>query len=92
MTTCTQNRQPFFDNFQCARLLISEMKKLEKSNQVVSITWVIMPDHLHWLFQLSCVNTLSTIMQKLKAAVQKISINIIHKLIFHGSEVFMISA
>ncbi|MGL1958477.1 MAG: transposase [Colwellia sp.] len=71
ITTCTQNRQPFFDNFQCARLLIGEMKKLEKSNKVVSITWVIMPDHLHWLFQLSCANTLSTIMQKLKGCSSK---------------------
>ncbi|ALO34269.1 transposase [Colwellia sp. MT41] len=71
VTTCTQNRQPFFDNFHCARLLINEMKKLEQSKQVLAITWVIMPDHLHWLLQLSCEKSLSTIMQSLKGCSSK---------------------
>ena len=47
------------------------MKKIDQSNLVESITWVIMPDHLHWLFQLSSDNTLSTIMKKLKGRSSK---------------------
>jgi len=71
ITTCTHNRQIFFNNWQCARLVINEMKKIDQSNLVESITWVIMPDHLHWLFQLSSDNTLSTIMKKLKGRSSK---------------------
>lgn len=71
ITTCSQNRQKFFNDTQCARLLINEMKNLVESNQVVSITWVIMPDHLHWLFQLTADISLSTVIQRLKGISSK---------------------
>ncbi|PKI14769.1 REP-associated tyrosine transposase [Colwellia sp. 12G3] len=66
VTTCTQNRQPLFNDFQCARLLINEMKNLTDQHEIESITWVIMPDHLHWLFQLTSENSLSKVIQTLK--------------------------
>ena len=66
VTTCTQNRKPFFDDLQCARLLINEMKNLTDQNEIETITWVIMPDHLHWLFQLTSDNSLSKVIQILK--------------------------
>ncbi|MDO6489516.1 transposase [Colwellia sp. 6_MG-2023] len=66
ITTCTENRKPFFHNFQFARLLINEMKCLTKQHEVKSITWVIMPDHLHWLFQLTSDKSLSKMIQTLK--------------------------
>jgi hypothetical protein len=38
--------------FLFARLVIHEMKKLHDDGDVFSMAWVVMPDHLHWLFQL----------------------------------------
>lgn len=66
ITTCTQNRKPFFHDFQYSRLLINEMQNLINQHEVKSITWVIMPDHLHWLFQLTSDESLSKVIQTLK--------------------------
>jgi putative transposase len=66
ITACTENRQAFFYNFQYARLLINEMTILVAKQEINSITWVIMPDHLHWLFQLTSDKNLSKVMQILK--------------------------
>jgi len=72
VTTCTYNKKPFFNDLQLARLVVNEMQKLVKQNLVVSITWVIMPDHLHWLFQLSSENSLSKVIQLFKGRSSKI--------------------
>lgn len=67
VTSVLKNRQSnLFHNFSCARLVIEEMKKLHETKQVSSIAWVIMPDHLHWLFSLEMRN-LSNVMKILKA-------------------------
>jgi putative transposase len=66
ITACTENRQPFFHNVQYARLLINEMTTLVAKQEISSITWVIMPDHLHWLFQLTSDKNLSKVIQTLK--------------------------
>jgi putative transposase len=66
ITACTENRQAFFHNVQYARLLINEMTTLVVKQEISSITWVIMPDHLHWLFQLMSDNNLSKVIQILK--------------------------
>ena len=42
------------------------MKNLTDQHEIESITWVIMPDHLHWLFQLTSDNGLSKVIQTLK--------------------------
>jgi len=66
VTTVTQNRIPYFQNFYCARLLVTEMRRLHEENQLASLAWVIMPDHLHWLFQLQENQSLSQIVRLLK--------------------------
>jgi REP element-mobilizing transposase RayT len=66
VTTVTHNRIPYFNDFYCARLLVTEMRKLHEKNQIESMAWVIMPDHLHWLFQLQESQSLSQIVQLLK--------------------------
>jgi putative transposase len=42
------------------------MQILHYQQQVTSVIWVVMPDHLHWLFQLIADNSLSNVMQTLK--------------------------
>jgi len=66
VTTVTQNRMPYFHDFYCARLLVAEMRRLHEEHQLASLAWVIMPDHLHWLFQLQENQSLSEIVQLLK--------------------------
>ena len=48
------------------RILIGEMKALHQCNMVDSLAFVIMPDHLHWLFQLQGNLGLSEIVRRLK--------------------------
>ena len=66
ITICTQNKTPFFNQFTTAQCLIAQMKKLVYEQQVLPVAWVIMPDHLHWLFQLTSNNSLSKVIQTLK--------------------------
>jgi len=73
VTTVTQNREPLFNDLYVARIVINTMKTLHNENYVDSLSWVLMPDHLHWLFQLgdNCSNklepTLSVVMKRLKS-------------------------
>jgi len=43
------------------------MRSLHDGGAVSSIAWVVMPDHVHWLFQLGEDFTLSQVMKQLKA-------------------------
>lgn len=52
ITAVTWQRQPFFRDWRQGRLLSAEMKRAEDSGLIDSLAWVIMPDHLHWLFML----------------------------------------
>jgi len=67
ITTCTEGRWPLFQDFRNGRLLVTEMRQLNDAKLVRSLAWVIMPDHLHWLFQLDEQLNLSDIVKKLKA-------------------------
>ncbi len=66
ITTVTAQRSPIFTNWQVGRLLVSEMRNLHLENRIESLAWVIMPDHLHWLFILKESDSLSQIMQLIK--------------------------
>ena len=65
ITSVTHNRIPVFTDLYCTRLVVNEMRKLHDSGVVDSIAWVIMPDHLHWLFTLH-VSSLSEVIRQIK--------------------------
>ena len=52
LTTVTYGRKRIFEDLYCARALINVMRELDEEGYVNSYGWVVMPDHLHWLFQL----------------------------------------
>ncbi len=52
VTTVILNRRPLFTEFATARLLVREIRRLHDEDDVLSLAWVVMPDHLHWMFQL----------------------------------------
>ena len=67
VTACTQHRLPLFTDLRMARIVCLEIKTLHDCGDVLSVAWVIMPDHLHWLIQLRETRALPTVMRYLKA-------------------------
>ncbi|MBA1205303.1 transposase [Pseudomonas capeferrum] len=66
LTTVTYCRKPFFRNFHLARRVIGQMRQAEREQACLSLAWVLMPDHLHWLIELKEV-TLATLMRRFKS-------------------------
>jgi putative transposase len=66
ITTVIEQRRPVFQDFANARLLIQEMRRCSSDGLVDSLTWVVMPDHLHWLVTLK-QSDLAQLMKHLKA-------------------------
>jgi REP element-mobilizing transposase RayT len=66
-TVLAQREQRLFADLSLARVVISEMRRLHAAEALHSLTWVVMPDHVHWLFQLGDLVTLSTAMKAFKA-------------------------
>ncbi len=52
ITTVTHHRKPVFSNLYTVRLLVKELYRLHHEQSLDSLAWVVMPDHLHWLFVL----------------------------------------
>ncbi|MHB0765489.1 REP-associated tyrosine transposase [Stutzerimonas sp. NM35] len=66
VTTVVRNRRPMFLDWQLGRLLVNVMRQAEQQGRVESCAWVIMPDHLHWLFRLTD-GTLDGLMRDMKS-------------------------
>jgi len=65
VTSVVKNRLPIFTDIQIACRVRTEMEQLHESGVVHSMAWVVMPDHLHWLFALKA-GSLPAVMQALK--------------------------
>ncbi|QZP30805.1 REP-associated tyrosine transposase [Pseudomonas sp. DR48] len=52
LTAVVAQRQPVFADWRAGRLLVDQLRSAEEAGRVTSMAWVVMPDHLHWLFQL----------------------------------------
>jgi putative transposase len=77
ITTVACGRHRLFTDHEAARIVRSEIEAVDRSGLSVSLAWVLMPDHLHWLFQLKS-GSLSALMQQFKARTAQ-SINRIRK-------------
>ena len=66
ITTVTHQRQPIFKDFYNARFVIHSLKYVAQTRQLQSLCFVIMPDHLHWLFSLENTNNLSQVVADVK--------------------------
>ncbi len=67
VTTVTYKREKLFSDFTLARTIINTMKRLHNDDYVDSHSWVVMPDHLHWLLQLNDKHDLPSVMKSFKA-------------------------
>jgi len=62
-----EREQRYFSDFHCARCVVEEMRALHDDEVVDSFAWVVMPDHVHWLFQLGSDADLSSTIKRFKA-------------------------
>ena len=53
ITTVTHCRAPIFCSFDITRLLIREMRTTCEQLAIEMLAWVVMHDHLHWMFVLN---------------------------------------
>lgn len=67
ITTTTKNRETIFKDFTAARTIICVLKKSDDLNKTKTLAFVIMPDHIHWLFQLNNNHKLSEVVQSIKS-------------------------
>ena len=65
-TVLAERERRYFADFSCARLVVAEMRALHDDEVVCSLAWVIMPDHIHWLFQLKEGMVLSAAVKRFK--------------------------
>jgi REP element-mobilizing transposase RayT len=66
ITTVACGRRRLFADHEAAGIIASEIKGADRRGLTASLAWVLMPDHLHWLFQLQA-GALSTLIQQFKA-------------------------
>ena len=65
VTTVTLRRLPILGG-DAASCVAYEISECERQGRVTSIAWVVMPDHLHWLFELQ-QGDLATVMRQMKS-------------------------
>ena len=66
VTFCTVNRKPFFLDFRLARTIVNEMKHQDAMKRTETLAFVVMPDHVHWLFKLKNTS-LGEVMRNVKS-------------------------
>ncbi len=67
VSTATRHWRPIFIDVQIGRLLVECMRHEHNAGHVESLAFVVMPDHLHWLFSLTGKRTLSSCIRNVKA-------------------------
>ncbi len=67
ITSSTQNRQPVFSDLYAARAAIASFHSRTVLRDSQLLSWVLMPDHVHWLLQLEG-DRLSDLIKRMKSA------------------------
>lgn len=66
ITTVTHGRVPLFRDFNTARLVINHLNQHDAEGITETLCYVLMPDHLHWMFKLKDKLALSQTVKRLK--------------------------
>ena len=67
LTSATHDRHPWFNDFFNGRAVVRAFRYQHAKEHVDSLACVVMPDHFHWLVQLTGVVTLAALMANVKA-------------------------
>lgn len=66
ITTVTKDREKSLANLHTARILIQSLRYADEQGWATSLSFVVMPDHLHWLFELGEMKTLDKLVASVK--------------------------
>jgi REP element-mobilizing transposase RayT len=66
VSTATHDRRPIFSNISCGRNVVRALRREHEAGNIDSLAFVVMPDHLHWLFALSGDKTVSECVRNVK--------------------------
>ena len=67
-TFATKNRKLLFKDFYLARIAI---RYLNNSPYAETLTYVVMPNHVHWLLQLNTAKTISQVIRGTKSIISR---------------------
>jgi len=65
-TSVVRERQPIFADWRVGRIVVDALRWSDSRATTRTIAFVVMPDHLHWLFELCGAIALSTVMGTVK--------------------------
>jgi putative transposase len=68
VTATTVERTRLFENFHAACAAARCFEDRTVLGDAAMLAWVLMPDHAHWLIELSKENVLSTVVNRIKSA------------------------
>lgn len=66
VTTVSNGRYPFFEDHEKAAVVCRTLQWSDHAGATATLCYVLMPDHLHWLFQLGDGQSLSKVMLRVK--------------------------
>ncbi|WP_339418056.1 MULTISPECIES: REP-associated tyrosine transposase [unclassified Pseudomonas] len=66
ITIVVHHRQRLFADLFLGRLMVAEFRQVHELGLIDSTAWVIMPDHIHWLFELK-QQTLADVVRRIKS-------------------------
>ncbi|NWC00929.1 transposase [Pseudomonas gingeri] len=52
LTAVIEDRHPLLADWPVGRLLVQQFRQAQAEGRVDSLSWVVMPDHFHWLIEL----------------------------------------
>jgi len=66
VTTVTHRRIPVFSCLKTGRIIVREMMRSDNHGQTDTLAYVVMPDHIHWLFALCDTKSLAAVVGSVK--------------------------
>ncbi len=67
ITTRTYHRRKVFENFMAGRAVVNALRRAHMLGHADTLAFVVMPDHLHWLMQLTGNKPLSVTINTVKS-------------------------
>ena len=67
VVTTTRDRRRLFTHLTAGRIVAEAMRYLDDGKATTTLTYVVMPDHVHWLFELGQIFPLSRVMESFKS-------------------------
>ena len=67
ITTSTYQRRKVFENFMAGRTVVNALRRAHMFGHADTLAFMVMPDHLHWLMQLTGNKPLSVTVNTVKS-------------------------